>query len=937
MKKILLLLTLCFGIGLVAEAQYRVTGTVVDQKDGMGLPGATASLTSEETGKQVGNSTDLDGKFSIRVKPGKYKFEVVFLGYAGYVKTIEVKEDMSVGTIKMKPEVKELKEVKVAGTMVRQEQRGDTTVFNAAAFKVNPDATTEDLIKKMPGIQVSGNSVTSGGESVKKVLVDGKEYFGSDPMAALRNISADMVSSIEVFDKQSDQSAFTGFSDGDEERTINITTKMGISKGSFGRLYAGYGSDSRYEMGGNVNIFRGDHRVSLIGMLNNINQQNFSFDDFTGAMSMGGRGMRGMFGAGQGGKNRTGSIGLNYTFDNDDNLSIEMSYFYNNNKNVSNMQSETEYFRIKESDKQRVVESQEESEGLNNNHRASLRLEWAINDKNSLIFTPNISWQGNTRNSYSLDDEYLDLSRSYSIVQTGETETNGISGGARFLWRHKFNKERRTLSLSVGSNIGTNDSDQESGYSKNYEDETENDIVTSQVITNENDNISYNGRLMLTEPIGENMAIQFNYSPSYQISKGDKETYADTVEVEGEPFDSFVFSPALSNVKESKYLRQRAGVGLNIFSGKTFNATLGLDWQHANLKGEQEYPIAYETNQSFTSIMPSLRVQIRKDKSMNLRLDYRTNTSAPSISQLQDVIDVSNPMRYSTGNKDLEQSYSHNFRLFFNKSSVETSRGIFFMGNFSATSNYIASSTYTSLEADSLLDNGIILKKGTQFVKPVNLNGYYSARVHATFSTPVSWLGSNLNFNVGVNMTNTPTLNNGRKGTSKSSSLSGGLTLGNSFSENLDFTLSYNGGYTFRNNTSALASENNNYNHTASADINTYLWTRLVLSTNLTHTMTSGMGDADQNFCMWNASVAYKVFPDRRGEFRLKVNDILNVNSSVSRSITESSINTATTDVLRQYVLLTFTYKLKPSGKAPSSSFPGGMMMGPPPPGMRGR
>lgn len=930
MKRLLLILIACLSMVFTAEAQFRVSGTVIDSKDGLSLPGATATLVSASTGKLVGNSTDLDGKFSVRVGAGKYTFKVVYLGYSNYEKTIEVKGDMSMGTIKLKPESKELKEVKVAGTMVRQEQRGDTTVFNADAFKVNPDATTEDLVKKLPGMQVSGNSVTSGGESVKKVLVDGKEYFGSDPMAALRNISADMVSSIEVFDKQSDQSQFTGFSDGNEERTINITTKMGLSKGSFGRVYAGYGTDERYEMGGNFNVFNGDHRVSLIGMLNNINQQNFSFDDVTGAMSMGGgRGMRGMFRAGQGGKNRTGSIGVNYTYDKEDKLKIEFSYFYNNNKNVSTSTSVQEYFKEMEEDSLRIYDNESESEGLNNNHRASLRLTWDINENNSIIFTPNVSWQGYTNESWDRGLDSYDGKRYSLTKQDDVSETKGLSGGGNLLWRHKFNKERRTLSLSVGSNVSTNNSEQTSNSTNLFDTNARRNLLTAQETDNENNNVSYNGRIMYTEPIGQYMALQVNYSPSVQISEGDKQVMADTVKVEGDPFDSFAFSPNLSNVKESKYLRQRAGVGLNIFSGKVFNATIGVDWQHATLKGDQEFPYEFETDKSFSSVMPSVMIRLRKDRSINMRLRYRTNTSAPSISQLQKVVDVSNIRVYSTGNENLEQSYSHDFHLFFAKNNIETSRAIFFMGGFTATNNYIATSSVIASK-DSIIDQGILLPAGTQFNKPVNMDGYFSLRAHVTLSTPVSWLGSNLNFNVGTNINSRPSLYNGRKVSSDTYNLTSGLTLGSSFSENIDFTLSYNGGYNIVKSTAAASSDYNYYNHTASANVNTLFWRRLVLTTSVSHTMTSGMGeDYDQNYVMWNAAVGYKVFKDRRGEFRLRVNDILDNNQSVNRSIQDAYVQTSTTDVLRQYAMLTFTYKFKPKGNAPKAEFRG--PMGPPP------
>lgn len=919
----------------VAFAQYKITGVVVDSKDGQPLPGATATIQADN-GKPEGQSTDIDGKFTIRAAAGKYKFKVVFLGYRDYEKNITITDsDLKLGTIRLRPESKELQEVEAKGTLRRQEQRGDTTVFNADAYKVNPDATTEDLIKKMPGMQVSGSSVTAGGETVKKVLVDGKEFFGDDPMVALKNIQADMVSKIEVYDRQSDQSAFTGFSDGNEEKTINILTKMGMTKGAFGRVYGGYGTDSRYEMGGNYNIFNGDHRVSIIGMLNNINQQNFSFDDITGAMSNGGgRGMGGMFNMGQGGKNRTGSIGINYGYEKKDTLKIEFSYFYNNNKNVTNSTSMQEYFVDNEDDSLRIYTSGSESEGLNNNHRANLRLTWTIDENNSLIFTPRASWQKYENSSMSFGNDTYDSIPYLSTFQNSDQTTTGISASGDLMWRHKFSLPRRTLTVRVGSSVSNSDADGESNSSKEYNYTPAKNLFTAQRTDNASKRISTNGSITYTEPIGEYMAFQVNYSPTFTRSKGDKIVDADTVASLNTTTFDFEFSPTLSNKKTSDYLQQKGGIGLNIFKGKDFNANIGLDYQYATLEGNQTYPLSFETSKSFRSLLPSVMVRLRKDRALNLNFRYRASTSAPSISNLQQVVDVSNIRIYTAGNPNLVQSYTHDMRMFFAYNNAETSRAIFMMGGLTATNDYISTSSVIA-SVDSIIDNDIVLPAGTQFNKPVNMDGYLSARANITLSTPVSWLGSNVNLSMGGSFLTKPSLYNGRKVTSDTYNLNGGLTIGSSFSENFDFTLSYNGGYNIMKSTQTAESNYNYYNHTASADINLLFFTRLVLNSSVSHQMSSGMGkDYDYNYVMWNAGIGYKFLSDRRAELRLKLNDILDNNQSVSRSIQDAYVQTSTTDVLRRYAMLTFTYKFKTIGNMPRND---NMFMGPPPGMMRRR
>jgi len=948
MKKLLsIIFSVLVSVSIFAQDLCTVSGTVYDSKTQQPLPGAMAVVIQGES-QPKGTTTDLDGIFSFHVKPGKYTFRVSFLGYSTYEKEVNITADLKVGKVTLKPEDKQLKEVKAVGVMKRQEQRGDTTIFNAEAFKVNPDATTEDLIKKMPGMQVSGNSVSSGGESVKKVLVDGKEYFGDDPMAALRNISADMVSQIEVYDRQSDQSEFTGFSDGNEERTINILTKMGITSGHFGRVYAGYGTDNRYELGGNMNFFRGDHRFSVIGMLNNINQQNFSFSDFSDAMSnMGGMGM-GMFSAGNGGKNRTGSIGLNYSIDKTDKIKVEFSYMYKNNKNVNNSSSISEYPLENDEDSLRVYENEKDYLSKTNEHTTTLRLTWTIDKRNSIIFTPRISWNDTRSNSATEGvDTYDDklFSRTYN---DSESKQGNVSGQGNLMWRHKFLADHRTLSINLSGNVRNSDSDQTSNNDNDYKYTPRLSIVSSQVGETDNKSLGLNASAIYTEPLGENFALQFNYSPQYTKNEGDKRQNADTISVAGvADTKPMAFSPLLSNKKTTEYIQQKGGIGLNFFKGKEINASASIDIQQATLSGEQVYPHESSTEKTFTSVLPSFNIRWRKDRSFNLNARYRARTSAPSINQLQNVVDVSNARNYSGGNENLKQSYTHNLMLFMMRNNPETSRGVFFRTNFSTTSDYIATSSVIATK-DTVIDLGIVLPATVQYDKPININGYWNFSSNFTFSTPVQWLGSNVNFNVGANLRSTPSLYNGKKVKSDNFNLSGGVTIGSSFSENVDFTVSYNGSENIikSNKQSANAQKDYNYySHTISADLNCLFFTRFVLANNLSHQYTNGMdrgstsgGGYDQNYISWNAAVACKFFNDRRGELRLKFNDILNNTSSISRSISNGIVTTSETDVLRRYAMLTFTYKFKPKGerKQNGTGFPeppAGMRMGPPPGG----
>ncbi len=959
------LLILCAVGSVGAWAQCSLGGRVVDGADGQGIPGASVAVMKAD--KLVrGVPTNVSGAFSVdSLAAGDYTVRVSFVGYNSFEKNITLVKGQPtrLGRIKLSAEDRQIDEVKVVQTVQRQEQRGDTTVFNAAAFKVNPDATTEDLLRKMPGMQVKDGQVTHGGETVKKVLVDGKEFFGSDPSVALKNIDASMVDKIEVFDKQSDQAEFTGFSDGNEQRTLNILTKMGVRSGCFGRVYGGYGTDKHYEAGGNANFFRGDHRITALASLNNVNSRD-------------GGGRSG--GGGSDGLTTAGNVGLNYSFEKENAFRVEANYLFDHKKNEKENSTEQEYFQTEGQDSLHTYRSESESQSRNNNHRVDMRMKWTLNPNNSLSFDPNWSWSGSNSESANMGLDLRDSVAYQSTEQLSGSHSSSYSLGASLTWRHKFSVPRRTISLgaSVSHSKSTSDgssqnlrsqqngkgevpnTDSEGGVGDTPSSGTTDSttppdkpdgggnqtpesadiktLATAQQSDNDSHSLSVTSRLIYTEPIGDNLALQVNYSPSYSLSSNDKRVSADSVSVASSlsdvSFSDYRFSALLSNKKESRYLVHRAGVGLRAFSGKRFKAAVGIDVQKSILRGEQSYPYEFETDRSFFSLMPSAELSISADRRFNLRFKYRTSSSAPSISQLQNVVDVSNIRRYSAGNPDLAQSNTHQLRLHMAANNTETSRFFFLMTSVSFTNDYVGTSTVIA-SADSVVAEGVVLPAGTQFSKPVNLDGYLSAMANMTFSTPVKWLGSNVSFSLGANFQKTPSYYNGALLNNRTYSVSGGINIGSSLSENLDFNVAYNPSYNIVSSTQTAASNYNYYRHSLRADLNTlFVNQHLVFNTSLAHNYSNGMGDGfDANYLTWNAAIAVKFLSNRQAELRLRVNDILNNSQSSSRSIQDAYIQTSSSNVLRRYAMLTFSYKFKTLGAKDENvrDFPGGRGMGP--------
>ncbi|EDO25737.1 predicted protein, partial [Nematostella vectensis] len=395
---------------------------------------------------------------------------------------------------------KELQDVIVKTKQRRVEIMGDTTQVNADAYKVNRDATTEDLLTKMPGVTTTGGTLKVNGEDVKEVLVDGKPFFGSDPNAAIKNLPAEVIDKIQVFNKQSDQSQFTGFDDGNSQKAINIITKAGKNNGQFGKVYGGYGTDNRYSAGGNINIFNGDQRISIIGLSNNINQQNFSNEDLLGVMSASGNqgrgGPRGGRGGGapprrpssgtdisdfmvgsQNGITQSNSIGINYSDNWDKKVKASGSYFYNSTNNNNETNLNREYIL---SDTSLMYNEESVTESKNQNHRLNMRIEYDIDSYNSLIISPRISIQNN--NTSSLLDGY---SFYTSDVIDSRTENNtgadklGYNLSNDLLYRHKFKKQGRTLSVMARTQVNNSDGDG-STYSLNTYSNSNNDLIDQQ-------------------------------------------------------------------------------------------------------------------------------------------------------------------------------------------------------------------------------------------------------------------------------------------------------------------------------------------------------------------------------------------------------------------------------------------------------------------------
>lgn len=923
---------------LLANAQIGVSGKVVDESGP--VPQAVILLTSADGALKRSILAESDGTFNIITGAQRNVTMVIYsLGYDTLKTSLgDLNAPRNLGQLKLKASLTVLKEAVVQSTATRVEIKGDTTQFNASAFKTHSDASADELVQKMPGVVSSGGTITAQGEEVKKVLVDGKPFFGDDPNVALKSLPADAIQSVQIYDQMSDQSQFTGFDDGNGTKTMNIITKPENRNGYFGRIYGGYGSNDRYDAGGNLNWFNGARRISILGQANNINQQNFSSEDLVGVMSSGSsggnRGGRGggrpNFGAAsnffvgqQGGITATNAFGINYSDEWSPKVKVSGSYFFNQQNNNNNSQIHQNYFTGANAGLN--YDETSESNSNNINHRLNLRLEYTMDDKNSFIYTPSFSFQDYsgsalTKGVYSFNDAYTSGTNTLA-----GSDYQGLSSSQNLLWRHKFEKKGRTLSLNVSADNQSQNGTKYQTTSNAFGPLLDSIVGYDQSGTLDNATNTYSARLSYTEPLTEKSQLQFDYNPSIRNISGNVSTYQSD-SLDGQEF----FAPALSSIYESQYMTQRAGLDFSTNLG-VYNISVGADYQYGELKGAQSFPSEYNTFLTFSDVLPSLSIRGKYGNGKSMHIGYRTSIDAPSLSQLQTVIDNSNPLQLTTGNADLNRSYSHRMFGRFGSTDPRKSSSFFVFGMVGLTSDYVTNST-TIATSDTTVAPGIVLSTGGSLSKPINMDGYITTRGFTGYGWPIEKIGANLNITAGWNYSATPGMINNQENLVHSTTLTPGITFASARSATFDYTLRYSAGYSTSKNTLSPSQNTNYWQHSTFGKITSRIG-RWVLSTDVTNTIYTGLSDGyNTNYTLWNASVGYKIFKDQSGELTIKVYDLLKQNTSVNRTITDSYIQDQTTQVLQQYVTLNFTYTIK-AFKSDEGDFKPPWGDGPPPMG----
>lgn len=934
MKARILLLCLLLLASFKSFSQtFPVSGRITDAKDNSGLPGATVLLIHLPDSVRAGAAiTDGEGKFRFQPRKGQYLLRASYLGFQTLQRQLEVNDKALVlGNLTLKVNTTSLKEVQITEKVPVAVQKGDTTEFNAQAMKVNADANSDELVEKVPGVVIQDGVVKARGQDVKKVRVDGKEFFGDDAMATLKNLPAEVVDKIQLVEEQSEQSRLSGIDDGNRTMTMNIVTRVDRRNGIFGRLMGGAGTNDRYQTGGTVNFFKPTRRLTLLGGSNNINQQGFGMEDFLGGGFGGGRrGGGGNFG--RNGMTTTHNAGINLSQEWGKKITLSASYFGNYTDNRGANNSYRNYFQPDSVKRSNEVE--DETFGRRNiNHRVYARFEYKIDSSNTLFIQPRLSFQlNNGFSDYEQDVFYQDSPVTRSKNETSN-DLSGYNLGTNMIFRHQFGKKGR--SASIGVNIGANENDSDNytlSANTTYNTRTGEPLFlnTNRFRDQISEGVNLGANLSFTEPLTRTSSVSVNYNYNINRNDSDARTY-DYSETD----DAYnIFNESVSNTFNNNSFSHQVGLGYNYFHEKiNFNAR--ASYQYSELDNQRLFPRLTQMSKGFVRVIPNAYFTYRFSRNKNLRIFYNGNTNNPSLEQLQDVVDKTNPLSHRIGNPDLNQSYRHYLNFRYTATNTEKSSTFVAYISSSLTQDQIVNNRFINNSNTVLYLMGDTLQNRATLTRAENLNGNYNLRSYLSYSIPLKFIKSNLNFDASADLNrnpgittsiNRPEVIQSLRNYSYSQNYGGGLTLSSNISRSLDFNISTRGYYNYAFNTLNPENKTTYYNQFNRVRLNWVFYKGFVFNTDYTHRVNTSVvaNTANINFQMWNLAVGKKLFKKQNGDIRLSVFDLLGQNKGFSQNVGVEFTEEVQSQVLQRYYMITFTYNIRKFGQGQGGSREGG-------------
>jgi hypothetical protein len=928
MRKILFSLLLLQAIAFASFAQKAtLNGSVSDTSSREKLTNAVVSiLRSKDSILYKFMRTGPQGTFSFDgLDSGKFILLVTYPKYADYVEQLNLANgsDIDLGKISLILKAKLLQEVVVKQKISAIKIKGDTTEFTADSFHVQANATVEDLLKKLPGIQVDKDGkITAQGEKVQKVLVEGEEFFGDDPTLVTQNLRADMVDKVQVFDKKSDQAAFTGIDDGEKTKTINIKLKDSKKNGYFGKANAGAGTDGYHDNQVMYNYFKNKKKFSVYGILSNTGKtglnweekekygesfaSNFDYDEANGFSYSGGNndeleGWNGQYN-GQG-YPTVKSGGLHYNDKwNSDRQSVNGNYkimqMNVNGETGTNTQyilPDTLYYnRQRETYNNQVLRNR-----LNGSYELQI-------DSTSSI---KISADGGT--DHKITDSHFSteaLAADSALVNSGKRDiaTTGDtrSINSRILWKKKLPKKGRTVSVSV---------------SENYEESKSNGFVyadnefykggvpfqqqiTDQYKQNKKENFAFDSKITYSEPLSSVSSLVANYGVSFDNNNSNRASYNKSASGKYTDYDSLYSNDYRFNV-----FTHKTGLAYNLTKKKIrFNAGSNIGFTNFS---QTDLRVDTSANRNFINWYPRASLTFSFNTMRRLSLEYNGQTSQPSIQQIQPARTNDDPLNVSIGNPNLKPQFSNSFQVWFNDYKVLSERSIYASINYSIINNQISS-------------RNTVDSSGKRIYQSVNLNG--NNNLNSWFGYGFKWKkpAVRINFNGGYNHGNNVSIVNNVLNKTINNSYNFGIDLSKSREKKYEIRLSSNATYTTSISSVQILASTHYWTYNINPNFDVFLPLKFQVHSDLDFAFRQKVSafDVSTNPIFWNAWIGKKFF--KKDDLLIKVSgfDLLNQNVGFRRNVENNFISQNTYSTIQRYFLLSIVWNFTKMGGAAAAT-----------------
>lgn len=881
------------------QNNVEIKGIIIEKNSREPIEAATIRLLSgKDSTMKAGAASGSNGQFSLKnVIPETYLLHITYVGYEPVYQPLRItgrSASVDVGQIEMEENSVLLGEAVVTAKAVEVIVKADTVEYNADSYKVTEGAMLEDLLRKMPGVEVGSDGVvTINGKQIKKILVDGKEFFSDDPKVASKNLPAKMVEKVQTYDRKSDMAMMTGFDDGDEEAVINLTVRPGMKQGWFGNAFAGYGSRERYEGNFMVNRFLNNDQFSAIGGINNTNNMGFSDLASTMFSGMGGGGRRGFGGFGAGnGITQSGNIGANFSKEFSPKLTIGGNARYSRSDNDAESENETE--NILPSGNTSDFE-RSKSNTVNDNAGFNLRLTWNPDTLTQVVFRPDFSYSTTSMNersdSHTLNSRFDSVN---TVTSDAHSEGNGYNVSGRLEASRKLNSRGRVLSVALS---GGTDRLENDGYNysltKYFLSTDRTDDLIDQQIEYDNTNYNYRGFLSWVEPLGRNNFVQLSYSYSANRREALKNAFVPDRDGSYNVLDS-----TYSQSSRNESTEQRASVAFKA-QRNLYNYTVGfnVDPSHARTETFVGDETLYSSSRNVVNYSPTIQFNYLPSRERNLRIDYEGRTSQPTMKQLQPVEDVSDPLNTTVGNPDLKPIYTNSLRLRFQNfiSERQTAFMIFASGGYVVNDvvNYTTNDPNTG-------------KRSTTYK---NINGNYNGNARMIFNTPLRNKKFSINNMSFAMYSNANSYIDTEKNTNRGMQLQDRFGI-NYRSDFADFGL--NGNISYRRTRNSLDGQTdlNTYNYGGGANTTLYLPYEFKIESDINYSTNSGYSDGyEQNEWLWNASFSKSFLKGNAATLRFKIYDILQQRSNISYTATSGYTRYSEYNTLNSYFMLHFIYR----------------------------